>query len=213
MRPHVIALLLLAGCTRRQPEVAERAAVPVPQNASPSELRAAQSFASVADKAERSRALFLEASKVFLHPRCANCHPNGDSPLQGAERSPHEPPVVRGPENDGVVGMHCSSCHQDKNLEVSRVPGAPKWHLAPPEMAWTGRTPAALCAQIKDPKRNGGKTLAQIALHSAHDELVAWGWNPGHGREPAPGTQEELGRLVAAWVETGAECPPEGARP
>jgi len=212
----LIALLLLAACTRRQPEIGdkpEKAAVPVPQTPTLSELRAAESFASVTDKAERSRALFVEASKVFLHPRCANCHPNGDSPLQGMERSAHEPPVARGPEDDGVVGMRCSSCHQDKNLDLARVPGAPKWHLAPIEMAWTGKTPAALCNQIKDPKRNGGKTLAQIALHSAHDELVAWSWKPGHGREPAPGTQEELGRLVAAWVETGAECPPEGGRP
>src|SRR4051812_41983674 len=93
-------LILLAACTRRQPEVAdkpEKAAAPASQSPLPSELRTPQSFASVADKAERSRALFVEASKVFLHPRCANCHPDGDTPLQGMERTAHEPPVVRGP--------------------------------------------------------------------------------------------------------------------
>jgi hypothetical protein len=80
-------------------------------------------------------------------------------------------------------------------------------------MAWVGRSPHAICEQLKDPKRNGGKTLAQIVEHNAHDELVGWGWKPGAGREPAPGTQEQFGAIVAAWVETGAECPTEEARP
>jgi hypothetical protein len=66
---------------------------------------------------------------------------------------------------------------------------------------------------MKDPKRNGGKSLAQIVEHNAHDELVAWGWNPGHGREPAPGNQQQFGAIIAAWVNSGAECPPEGKKP
>jgi hypothetical protein len=41
----------------------------------------------------------------------------------------------------------------------------------------------------------------------AEDPLVAWGWTPGAGREPAPGTQEVFGRLIAEWVATGAACP------
>jgi hypothetical protein len=170
------------------------------------ELRAPDVFNVYADETERSRALFVEASRVMLHPRCVNCHPNGDAPLQHAGR-PHDPPVVRGPEDKGVVGMECTGCHQDRNLELSRVPGAPGWHVAPLSMAWVGKTPASLCEQLKDPARNGKKTLEQIAEHSAHDALVAWGWAPGSDREPAPGSQPEFGALVAAWVETGAECP------
>jgi hypothetical protein len=54
--------------------------------------------------------------------------------------------------------------------------------------------------------------LQQIIDHSAHDPLVAWGWSPGADREPAPGTQAELGALVAAWVESGAACPDEEQR-
>ena len=150
---------------------------------------------------------------MLLHPRCANCHPDGDVPSQGMEALPHEPPVTRGPGDQGVVGMQCMSCHQNRNLEDARVPGAPAWHVAPREMAWVGKSPRYLCEQLKDRKRNGGKSLAQIVEHSAHDELVAWGWFPGHGREPAPGTQAQFGELVAAWVETGAECPDEGAQP
>ena len=128
-------------------------------------------------------------------------------------RELHDPPVVRGPSNHGVVGMECTGCHQDRNLELARVPGAPKWAVAPIEMAWFGKSARHICEQLKDPKRNGGKSLAQIVEHNAHDELVAWGWNPGANREPAPGTQEQFGAIVAAWVETGAECPPEGAKP
>ena len=127
--------------------------------------------------------------------------------------TPHQPPVTRGPDGHGVVGMECTSCHQDRNLAQARVPGAPDWHLAPREMAWTGKSPREICEQIKNPKRNGGKTLAQIVEHNAHDKaLVAWGWSPGADRERAPGTQEQFGAIVAAWVETGAECPSQEVR-
>jgi hypothetical protein len=188
-----------------------------PQSADPADHHAAlkpvASFDEIPDQRARSAALFLEASRVFFHPRCINCHPAGDSPAQITPDRPHDPPVTRGADDRGVVGMRCTTCHQDHNLELSRVPGAPDWHLAPKTMAWVNRTPHQICEQMKDPKRNGGRTLAQIVEHNAHDDLVGWGWHPGHGRESAPGTQEELGALVAAWVKTGAHCPKEGERP
>jgi hypothetical protein len=202
-----VRLLLVAG-------VALFASPSKPLQAEPSRaLKSPQEFQAISDRAARSRALFLEASKVFLHPRCANCHPDGDTPLQGTNGTRHEPPVLRGADDGGVVGMRCSSCHQDRNLELARVPGAPEWRLAPRKMAWVGKTPRQICEQMKDAKRNGGRSLAQVVEHNAHDELVAWGWAPGHGREPAPGPQAELGARVAAWVQSGAECPQEGARP
>jgi hypothetical protein len=176
------------------------------------ELRSVADFAVINDREARSRALFLEASRVLFHPRCVNCHPSGDIPHQGMQLALHDPPVQRGPEDRGVPGMECSSCHQDRNQPLTRVPGAPGWHVAPFEMAWVGRSPAQVCNQLKDPARNGGKTLAQLVEHNAHDELVGWGWAPGAGREPAPGTQEQFGALTAAWVETGAECPEEDER-
>ena len=151
-------------------------------------------------------------AKVLTHPRCVNCHPHDDQPRQRERAEVHNPPVVRGPDNHGVPALTCGSCHQDHNLDHARVPGAPDWHLAPLEMAWLGRTPAAICAQIKDPKRNGGKSLAQIAEHTAHDKLVGWGWSPGADREPVPGSQARFGALVAAWIETGAACPEEETR-
>ena len=29
----------------------------------------------------------------------------------------------------------------------------------------------------------------------------------GAGREPAPGSQEQVGALIKAWIDTGAHCP------
>ncbi len=199
-----VAAVTACGGAKKPAPVEQR---PVPAG----ELRAVAEFDVYQPPAVRSQQLFLEATKVMLHPRCSNCHPDGDSPLQ-RQAELHEPPVLRGPADQGVVGMECTTCHQEKNQWHTRVPGAPKWHLAPREMAWVGKSPRALCEQLKDPARNGGKTLAQIVEHSAHDELVAWGWAPGADREPAPGSQAQFGALMAAWVENGAVCPEEVSR-
>ena len=171
------------------------------------DLRPADSFATVGDRAERSRALFAEAGKVIQHPRCLNCHPVGERPTQGTDMHPHSPLVVRGGDDKGAIGMRCTTCHQDANFEPSGVPGHPLWHVAPKSMAWQQRSLRQICEQIKDPRRNGGKTLAQMHEHMAHDTLVGWAWRPGGTREPAPGTQEQFGALIAAWIETGAACP------
>jgi len=200
----------LGGCG---PSTSLEPTAPAPplRQVGPHELRVPADFEPIADVKQRSRALFLEVSRVLTHPRCINCHPNGDVPHQGMSLALHDPPALRGPDDHGVVGMECTGCHQDRNLELARVPGAPKWALAPIEMAWVGKTAHAICEQLKDPKRNGGKTLDEIAHHNGHDELVAWGFYPGADREPAPGTQAQLGALTEAWVKSGAECPPEGA--
>ncbi len=170
-------------------------------------LAAQESFSATNDATARSVASFMEAAKVLTHARCVNCHPAGDRPLQSDAGRLHEPPVERGKDGFGLTAMRCSSCHQDANFEPGRVPGHPQWHLAPREMAWQGKTPAQICAQIKDPARNGGLSLTQIHDHIATDSLVGWAWRPGFGRQPAPGTQEQMGALIAAWIKDGAACP------
>ena len=170
-------------------------------------LKPPSAFMSITDPEQRSAALFVEAGKVLLHPRCVNCHPAGDRPLQGEAGAPHEPWVRRGRDGFGAVGMRCTTCHQTANYDAVAMPGHPNWHLAPAEMAWEGRSLGQICAQLKDRERNGGKSLEQIVEHSAHDSLVGWGWSPGVGRTPAPGTQAEFGALIKAWAETGAKCP------
>lgn len=174
---------------------------------SATDLQPPASFDGIADRAERSRSLFVEAGKVLQSPRCLNCHPVGERPTQGADMHPHGPLVVRGPDGKGAIGMRCTTCHQAANFAASGVPGNPEWQLAPATMAWQQRTLGQICALIKDPKRNGGRTLEQLQAHLAHDTLVGWSWNPGGAREPAPGTQESFGALTAAWIASGAECP------
>ena len=170
-------------------------------------LKSPADFAAIPDKAERSRALFAEMGKVIESPRCQNCHPVGQRPSQGDDMHPHLPMVVRGADDQGAIAMRCATCHQVANFAPAGVPGAPKWHVAPVAMAWQGKSLGQVCEQIKDPARNGKRTLAQIHDHMAHDELVGWGWHPGGSRTPAPGTQKQFGELVAAWIQSGAACP------
>jgi hypothetical protein len=175
---------------------------------SPSDgLQKPESFSKIADEKLRSAAYFTELGKVLTHPRCMNCHPAGDRPRQGENRRPHQPPVERGPDGFGLAALRCSVCHQAANFDPARVPGHPQWHLAPLEMAWEGKTLSEICAQIKDPQRNGGLTLEALVHHIGTDTLVGWAWSPGVGRQAAPGTQKLAGELVAAWVKTGAACP------
>jgi hypothetical protein len=177
-------------------------------DAPPDRLASVESFASIGDTAARSAALFTELGKVLTHPRCVNCHPAGDRPRQTDARRLHQPPVTRGPDGLGLPAMRCPICHQNANFDPGRVPGNPIWHLAPREMAWEGKTLAEICTQIKDPARNGNRTLEALVEHIGTDHLVGWAWAPGYGRQPAPGTQKEAGALVEAWVRTGAACPP-----
>ena len=150
--------------------------------------------------------MFSEIGKLLTHPQCMNCHPAGDHPLQGADHHEHEPPAWRDVTN-------CAACHHDANFILQEaasyksIPGHPRWGLAPLSMAWQGKSLGDICRQIKDKDRNGGRDLAMLQEHIAKDDLVAWGWNPGPGREPAPGTQEQAGKLVQAWIDSGAECP------
>ena len=169
-------------------------------------LRAPSAVSGIRDPAARSAALFTEAGRVLQHPRCLNCHPGGDRPSQG-EGYPHQPAVQRGADGLGVTTMRCATCHQAANFDPGRVPGNPKWRLAPIEMAWQQRTLGQICEQVKDPARNGGHTLAEIVDHMSRDELVGWAWKPGVGREPVPGTQAAFGALVKAWADSGAVCP------
>ena len=167
-------------------------------------LRSPADFAHIADPDERALALFAEVGKVILHPRCVNCHPDGDRPLQ-SDGLPHQPLVVRGSEGRGAPGLPCASCHGSENFQG--VPGSPDWHLAPLQMAWVGKSLGQICQQIKDPQRNGGKSMAQLADHMANDHLVAYGWNPPENLAPVPGNQALFAELFQAWIDAGARCP------
>lgn len=171
------------------------------------ELCGPDAFSEIKGDEERALAIFNEAGKVLLHPRCVNCHPATERPLQGDSQQPHQPLVVRGDGGLGAVGMRCFTCHGEQNYDSAQMPGHPEWHLAPAEMAWENKSLGEICEQIKDPERNGGKDMVALVNHMAEDSLVGWGWSPGAGREPAPGNQKLFGELIKAWADAGAACP------
>jgi hypothetical protein len=156
---------------------------------------------------------FETVRSVLQHPRCQNCHPAGDAPLQGDEGRIHEMNVQRGPTGHGMAGAECSTCHgpanPPSNYGLHVPPGNVKgWHMPTPELklVFVGVAPGALCEQIKDPARNGGKDMAALRVH-LDDPLVTWGWDPGFGRAPVPIPHAEFVAAWETWASAGAPCP------
>jgi len=166
-------------------------------------------------------AAFETVRSVLQHPRCQNCHIPGDAPLQLDEGVAHTQNVQRGPGGMGAPGLPCSTCHALANPPASygahMPPGAPGWRLPPPQrkMVFIGLSSAELCATVKDRARNGGRSLAALREHLAHDKLVLWGWSPGAGRAPVAVPHDALVAAVDTWIAAGAPCPPaaEAAKP
>jgi hypothetical protein len=155
--------------------------------------------------------LFDPIASVVMHPRCMNCHQE-DSPRQTDRRFRHRPLVVRGADGHGAPTQPCQTCHQSTNTADGFVPGVPDWHLAPPSMKWEGLTKAQICAQMKDPARNGGRRSGEAVIeHMKTDPLVLWAWSPGAGRTTPPLTHEQLVDAAEAWVRAGMPCPKAGS--
>jgi hypothetical protein len=127
---------------------------------------------------------FMDVYQVLMSPRCMNCHPSGDTPLQGDDSHIHSMLPRRGKDGKGVYAMKCSNCHQPTNLEGLNKPArSSDWHLPPSnmKMVFEGKTPNQLAKQLVNPKTNGNKTLKQLIEH-ADDGLVKVGWDMGEGR-------------------------------
>lgn len=167
---------------------------------------------AVSTRQSPSASLFVKMGSVIESPRCLNCHPADRHPTQGDDMHVHTPPMIADASGHGMPGLKCSACHSAANEpirlpNVSSVPGNPSWALAPAAFAWQHKSLRDICLQIKDPRRNGNRSLAQIHEHVSHDALVAWAWHPGLGRKPAPMTQAAFGTLVQRWIDSGAQCP------
>jgi len=166
-----------------------------------------------ANDAARAAQAFEVVRSVLQHPRCANCHIPENFPRQLDASVPHAMNVQRGASGHGATAMECSTCHGEQNPPASYgthvPPGAPNWHLPPPEtkMVFIGVSPAQLCATIKDKAATGGKDLHAMLAHNRDDKLVAWGWNPGLGRNPVPIPREQFVAAFKAWMDLGAPCP------
>jgi hypothetical protein len=163
--------------------------------------------------AGRAAQAFEVVRSVLQHPRCQNCHIPGDAPRQHDASLRHDINVQRGPTGHGAAAMECSTCHGTENLPESYglhvPPGAPAWHLPPPEMkmVFIDLSPAQLCAVIKNPRVTGGKDLHAMLVHIRDDKLVGWGWNPGQGRNPVPVPRERFVAAFQEWMSLGAPCP------
>jgi hypothetical protein len=156
-----------------------------------------------------SVAAFMKVYSVLMSPRCMNCHPGGDIPLQGDDSHLHTMSPIRGKDGHGVYAMKCSNCHQPTNTPgLNTPPGNPKWALPPADMkmVFEGKTPRALALQIMDYNRNGHKNKAQLIAH-ARDTLVKAAWNMGEGRKPPPLSYKEFVAAWNAWINSGGIAP------
>ncbi|HEX3101753.1 MAG TPA: hypothetical protein VHQ01_08175 [Pyrinomonadaceae bacterium] len=173
-------------------------------------ILAAESLPTANDS-KKARAAFNDAVKVFFSARCANCHPGGNTPLQGNDSRVHDNDIVRGPDGKGSDPLFCAVCHQDKNTDGEGMPpGAPDWRMPPADnkMVFTGVTPAQLCSQLKDPLRNGGRKTPKDAIkHIETDPRVHWAWAPGNGRTVPPMPFDEFVKKMNEWAVNGGACP------
>lgn len=152
---------------------------------------------------------FASVYRVLMSPRCMNCHPSGDIPLQGDDSHLHTMFPKRGVEGKGVLAMKCANCHQPENTPgVHTPPGNPNWHLPPAnmKMVFQGKTARQLAKQMVDPNQNGHKNMQQLIAH-ADDGLVLSGWNMGEGRTKPPMSHAAFKKAWLTWLKTGAYAP------
>lgn len=158
---------------------------------------------------------------VLTHPRCLNCHVGADNaPLWGTTETPdriHGMAINAGNSRIGAETMLCKTCHQTSTRPNTVPHAAPHsgmdWRLAPVEFQWTDRSSAEICAQLRDPARNGGRDEAGLIEHILHDAelsgFITWSFDPGAGRNPAPGSLQTHLADMANWIAAGMPCPAE----
>ena len=166
-------------------------------------------YPSIDEDSVASVDAFMQVYKVLMSPRCMNCHPSGDRPLQGDDSHIHIMNVQRGKDGKGIYALKCSNCHQPTNVAgLHTPPGNPKWQLPPADMkmVFQGRSPHDLALQIMDYNRNGHKNKEQLLEH-ARDTLVKAGWNMGEGRTPPPLQYDEFVKVWDTWINKGGFAP------
>jgi hypothetical protein len=166
---------------------------------------------------EAGLAAWRQVYSVLIHPRCINCHTATNYPQQGDDRHRHLFNVVRGPEDKGVPGLTCATCHQGANAESTGVPGAHNWHLAPLSMRWQDLneqilSSAAVCKSVTDRSHNHDLDGPGLLKHHEEEPLVLWAFQPGSrrdgtGRSLLPLSHEEFVAATRTWVEAGTPCP------
>ena len=152
---------------------------------------------------------FEKVYTVLMSPRCVNCHPVGDIPLQGDYSHIHKMFPKRGEDGKGLYAMKCANCHQSENTKGTHAPpGAANWHLPPAnmKMVFEGRSAYQLAKQLVDKKQNGNKDMKKLLEH-ADDGLVLSGWKPAEGHSLPPLSHNEFKKAWTTWIENGAYAP------
>ena len=152
---------------------------------------------------------FMQVYKVLMSPRCMNCHPSGNIPLQGDDSHLHTMSPKRGEDGKGVYAMKCTNCHQPENTAgLHTPPGNPKWQLPPAnmKMVFEGKTPHELAIQIMDYTKNGHKNKEQLLEH-ARDTLVKAGWTMGGDRKAPPLSYTAFLNVWDTWINKGGFAP------
>lgn len=149
------------------------------------------------------------------HPRCTNCHvgdsgrPAWDDLGYGAARL-HGMNIVAGDSRIGAETIPCSACHISAAGDNAVPHAAPQigeaWRLPPVELAWRGKSSAEVCRQLRNPETNDGFDMAELVDHVKTSAFVSYGFNPGAGRAPAPGSVETLAQDLQIWATAGTPC-------
>ncbi len=152
---------------------------------------------------------------VASHPRCTNCHvgpqeePMWNGLGYGTDQR-HGMNVRADETRIGAESVPCRTCHVTSGRPNVWPHAAPHileaWRLPPVELAWLGASSDDLCGQLRDPERNDGHDLESFVAHLEASPFVAWGFAPGGGREPAPGSLADLVADVRAWGAAGMPC-------
>jgi len=175
--------------------------------ATANDLRPASDFAAITDERARALALFAEAGRVLMHPRCVNCHPAGDSPHQTDRMRLHQPLVVRGAMGTGAdaamqyvprpAQLRAGACSGSSRM----APGAGLHGVGRPLPGPDLRTDQGPCAQT------AAATWRVSFIISERTRLSA-----GPGRPERPGRPRRGRRRLRAdharMGDAGAHCPP-----
>lgn len=209
-----VGLGVAALAQQAPPKKAPETPQPKQEHAEPKLAAKAPALPAVTGDARqvaRAKRAFLDVAWVLKSPRCMNCHPAGDRPLQTDTSRPHAMNISRRSVKNG---LQCSACHQTRNAQTLKgqpagPPGAPHWGLPPEDtpMIFQGKRPDEICAQMRDPAQNGKKTLAQLVEHVDKDPLVLWGWSPGGDRTKPPMTHKAFVDSFKLWAGAGGPCP------
>ena len=197
-----------AHCALRLPARLRRAAVHAvaasrssqPRLRRSRDIAAGLGFNNIADTRRALGRAVRGGRQGAQHPRCVNCHPAATGRCRPTRMRPHQPLVVRGADGHGAPALHARPV-TTAPISIRRACPAIRngiWRRS----RWRGRASrsARSASRSRTRRAMAARTSPPLSSISADDTLVGWGWNPGAGRTPAPGTQgvrradEGLGR-------------------